>query len=522
MVMSIETLYERIKTKYSARLSEGVLYGYEDGNMIAGYGENGYLWDTPHDNWTGPPSVKPGHSDKFPEIIERAIRMAKSFIDITTMKAPTGKFRSAIVNGLKYLASNRQPVTVRLLIGIPQEYPNRPNWWDWLAAVKADIGNLPGYITLDLGVYQYADNIFFANSWNHSKIIAIDGKILFTGGHNLWAEDYLDETPIFDLTFRYDGPIARAGHAYANRLWDFIRDNNRKPQIYSHRLRPDLTMGDDEPARAPAVSRHPLGETKAIWVGEPGWGLFKDLAGKEFRESPMRYAFIQALETASHCRISQQSLGSMTCRWNSPPPQFSIRRSEYLVDPMIFHYTPENSGHYFNLPLIEALAEFLRRNDAPRVLEILMSSPRGGRYTNDEAEGAIFDLLAHCMRAHDPFRNFTKQQFVDRFASQIRLVWPAITGPTGVEQCWNLTGPTMATHAKFWMLDNRLFYVGSENFYPIVAIAGSPPTYVEGGLQDFGVIAEASDGIRDMIVGEYHGLAMKNGFHRKPHLKDFT
>jgi hypothetical protein len=187
---------------------------------------------------------------------------------------------------------------------------------------------------------------------------------------------------------------------------------------------------------------------------------------------------------------------------------------------MIFHYTPESSGHYYNLPLIEALADFLRRNSGPRVLEILMSPPDGGRYTNGEAGGAIYDLLAYCMRQHDPFRNFTKQQFVDRFKSQIRLVWPAITGQAGPVRTWAVNNAVMATHAKFWMLDNRLYYVGSENFYPIVAI--SHATYVEGGLQDFGVISEAEPGFEDVIVGQYHGLAMQYGFPREPKLEDFT
>jgi len=520
MVLAIEELYQKVVSKYSTRMSPGVLFGYQAGNFIAGYGPDGYLWDTPHGNWTGSPSVEVGHSNAFPDLIELAITNAESFIDITTMKAPTGRFRSAIVNGLKTLAKNKKTVTVRLLIGIPAIYDNRPNWWDWLNDIKKDMGNLSGYITLDLGVYQYWTVQVYPESWNHSKIIAIDGKILFTGGHNLWAEDYLGTSPIFDLTLRYDGPIAKAGHDYADRLWDFIRQHNRTIHTYSHRLRPDMRIENDPPAFSPMFNAPPRGTTKAMWVGEPGWGIFKDSSGKDFKDSPMRYAFIEALATASHCRISQQSLGSMKCDLPGPPPQFSIRRSDYLVDPMIFHHTPESGGHYYNLPLIDALAEFLRRNSGSRVLEILMSPPDGGRYTNGEAGGAIFDLLAYRMRAHDPFRNFTKQQFVERFKSQIRLVWPAITGPGGPVRFWGVNNAAMATHAKFWMLDSRLYYVGSENFYPIVATSGS--LYVEGGLQEFGVIAEVENNFQDVIVGQYHGLAMQYGFPREPELGDFT
>ena len=46
-------------------------------------------------------------------------------------------------------------------------------------------------------------------SWNHAKIIAIDGTNLWTGGHNLWDGHYLKHNPVHDLSIelkvRYDG-----------------------------------------------------------------------------------------------------------------------------------------------------------------------------------------------------------------------------------------------------------------------------------------------------------------------------
>jgi phosphatidylserine/phosphatidylglycerophosphate/cardiolipin synthase-like enzyme len=42
-------------------------------------------------------------------------------------------------------------------------------------------------------------------SWNHSKIIAVDGRYLHTGGHNLYDSHYLQYNPISDLSLEMQG-----------------------------------------------------------------------------------------------------------------------------------------------------------------------------------------------------------------------------------------------------------------------------------------------------------------------------
>jgi len=60
-------------------------------------------------------------------------------------------------------------------------------------------------------------------SWNHSKIIAVDGKYLFTGGHNLWDAHYLKDKPVHDLSIELEGRVTLDSHMYANLQWDFIK-----------------------------------------------------------------------------------------------------------------------------------------------------------------------------------------------------------------------------------------------------------------------------------------------------------
>jgi phosphatidylserine/phosphatidylglycerophosphate/cardiolipin synthase-like enzyme len=59
-------------------------------------------------------------------------------------------------------------------------------------------------------------------SWNHAKIIAVDGIYLHTGGHNMWDPHYLKDSPVHDLSFELKGRVAHDGHLFANEQWAFI------------------------------------------------------------------------------------------------------------------------------------------------------------------------------------------------------------------------------------------------------------------------------------------------------------
>ena len=58
-------------------------------------------------------------------------------------------------------------------------------------------------MTLHVGAYRVG-----ADSWNHSKIVSIDGEKVFTGGHNLWTRHYLQEAPVHDVSVVLDSTIA--------------------------------------------------------------------------------------------------------------------------------------------------------------------------------------------------------------------------------------------------------------------------------------------------------------------------
>jgi phosphatidylserine/phosphatidylglycerophosphate/cardiolipin synthase-like enzyme len=59
-------------------------------------------------------------------------------------------------------------------------------------------------------------------SWNHAKLIAVDGLYLHTGGHNMWDPHYLKHNPVHDLSLELQGRVAHDGHQFANDQWAFI------------------------------------------------------------------------------------------------------------------------------------------------------------------------------------------------------------------------------------------------------------------------------------------------------------
>ena len=90
-----------------------------------------------------------------------------------------------------------------------------------LKALTKDIPNNPN-ILLWVGAWRNG------LSWNHAKMIAVDGKYLHTGGHNLWDAHYLKHSPVHDLSIEMQGLVAHSAHQYASDHWGYIQRKQSK------------------------------------------------------------------------------------------------------------------------------------------------------------------------------------------------------------------------------------------------------------------------------------------------------
>ncbi|KAL7434080.1 hypothetical protein ACHAXM_003909 [Skeletonema potamos] len=137
---------------------------------------------------------------------------------------PDGKFMTEFKAAIEKLAERsktkiaQNPIIVRLLVGNIVGMPVNCN--DVLKALTKDV---PTDANMQVWVGAWRKGI----SWNHAKLIAVDGVFLHTGGHNLWDQHYLKNNPVHDLSIELEGSVARDGHRFANLQWDFIERNQK-------------------------------------------------------------------------------------------------------------------------------------------------------------------------------------------------------------------------------------------------------------------------------------------------------
>lgn len=182
----------------------------------------------PHCTW-GSNDIRGGHSDEFPKDLFRYIHKAKEWIDITTLAPPDGAFKIAFLDALAKLAENLKDtdnhVIIRIMFG---RIPGAPV--DCNELIEEYTENISENSKMSFWIGAWRSWI----SWNHSKIIAVDGKYLVTGGHNMWDPHYLRKDPVHDVSMAFEGQVADCGHVFANKMWKHVNQQDSLTWIYGH------------------------------------------------------------------------------------------------------------------------------------------------------------------------------------------------------------------------------------------------------------------------------------------------
>ncbi|HYC64206.1 MAG TPA: hypothetical protein VEC14_05695 [Reyranellaceae bacterium] len=393
--------------------------------------------------------LPPGHSDALVERVRQLVAGARRSIDIAALRpAPDGRFLAALNAGLAEAATRGQPIAVRLLVG---HYPTADI--DATALFK-QIHAAP---QLSIHVAALRSCVVPEDcdgySWNHAKILAIDGRVALVGGHNLWTDDYLVDRPVHDLSMVARGPAAASASRFVDELWRFVCANaeSRKPAVQLAGGCP-RALGREPSARA--------GNLDVLSVGRLGVGITKDFAN---HSELARDLLIGAARKS--IRIAQQDLG------------FKLGRSDTLF--------PETA--------LERLADFV---DQGGDVYIVLSNPgavglSGSTYTNDVPVETFAKRLRAIVARN--FERLTQRGQVDKspergpdranalLCNRIHLA-PLRFGP---DDKWP-GGATLALHAKFFMVDDRAFYIGSDNMYPV-------------NLQEFGYMVDDARASRELL-----------------------
>jgi hypothetical protein len=110
----------------------------------------------------------------------------------------------------------------------------------------------------------------------------------------------------------------------------------------------------------------------------------------------------------------------------------------------------------------------------------------------------------------------SKKDCLSKFSTKLTLGNVSFSG--GRNRWPNGNNP-IRNHAKFWILDGKLLYIGSGNLYPYVkALFGHRPGY----HPEFGILADLPQTAVQMIVNGYYGSLVRFSQRARAELGDMT
>ncbi|MEU9128515.1 phospholipase [Kitasatospora sp. NPDC048540] len=416
------------------------------------------------------------------------ISAATRTVDISTLAPfPNGGFEDALVAGLKASVAAGNHLQVRILVGAAPLYNVNVLPSGYRDELVSRLGDAAGSVTLTLASMTTSRTAF---SWNHSKLVVVDGRTVITGGINGWKDDYLDTAhPVTDVDLALTGPAAGSAGRYLDTLWGWacqhtgVFSNAWFASTGGAACRPSLER-DLNPAPAPAAGGVPVIAVGGLGVGikdkDPSSAYHPTSAtAADTRCGPVNlhdntnadrdYETVNPEENAlraliaganSHLEISQQDVNG-TC---PPLPRYDVRLYDLLagrlaagVKVRIVVSDPANrgavgSGGYSQ---IKSLAE------VGDTLQARLTVLNGG-----DAPKAKAVMCQNLQLAS--FRAAPSATWAD--------------------------GHPYALHHKLVSVDGSAFYIGSKNLYP-------------AWLQDFGYIVEdttaAAQLDRDLLAPEW-------------------
>jgi hypothetical protein len=103
-----------------------------------------------------------------------------------------------------------------------------------------------------------------AISWNHGKLLVVNGKVVMTGGGNFWNEYMGQEHDIVDHQVKIKGDAAITAHKYTNYFFEYL---NKQVKSDTRSLLRSCTLAADSPIWSDGVQA-PLADFKPSNAGQ--------------------------------------------------------------------------------------------------------------------------------------------------------------------------------------------------------------------------------------------------------------
>ncbi|MEU6084682.1 phospholipase D-like domain-containing protein [Streptomyces sp. NPDC047108] len=496
---------------------EGSVWQRTEGNRLdAPEGDpSGWLLQTPG-CWGDPACKDRAGSRSLLERMERNIARAERTVDISTLAPfPNGGFQDAIVKGLKASVAAGHKPRVRILVGAAPLYhlnviPSR-----YRDELLGKLGDAAQHVTLNVASMTTSKTAF---SWNHSKLLVVDGRTAVTGGINGWKDDYLDTAhPVSDADIALSGPAAGSASRYLDTLWDWTCGNSRNPaKVWLATSGGASCMrtleggdgsgngkdGDGSGDGGGSGSGGPSGNGDRSGNGEDGGRTAKAAGdvpviavgglGVGIKDKDPSSLFAPALPTApdATCTAGLADRTNGNRDYDTVNPEESALRSlvgsaksRIDISQQDLNATCPPLPRY-DVRLYDTLAAKLQ--DGVKV-RIVVSDPanRGavgsGGYSQIKSLSEISDVLRDRLRE----RTGSREKAASAMCENLQLA----TFRSSPEARW-ADGKPYAAHHKVVSVDDAAFYVGSKNLYP-------------AWLQDFGYIVEdrtAAGQLKDTLL----------------------
>lgn len=411
----------------------------------------GEVHQTPITSWKSERDPPDGNDLWFPQKMGEIMSRTEQWCDVMSLGPPDGLFLEEIKKALTIIAdrslTSLKPVIIRMMFGNIVGMPVNCN-----AVIKTMTEDLPENSNIQLWVGAWRKGV----SWNHAKIIAVDGRYLHTGGHNLWDAHYLKNNPVHDLSLEIEGRVAHDGHLFANEQWLFIEVNQRTicGEIVNH-------LPDDMWLCAPTrvtVSEFPVGKAD---VFPPRYDKKKMASYDKPEDSvpiisvgrygtlipfkrPSDDAFLAMFDSAKTIiRLALQDLGPVCV----PGTKITL------------------PGCVWPKAYMSMLGKAIWTKHVD--VEVALSNPFSipGGLTPTEANygngWSCVDVAAEIIKTiKEQFPDARDDELRQRVAENLRVCF--IREKRG--NAWE-DGTTMGMHAKHFIVDDLAFYIGSQNLY---------------------------------------------------------
>lgn len=469
--------YEVLRTRHNWHHHK--LWNVSSGKVI------GELHQTPNANqYTTQDNLDDGHDDWFPQKMGEIMSRTKVWCDVMSLGPPDGLFMDAFKSALTTISENAQdremPVIIRLMFGNIVGMPVNCD-----AVMKELTKDLPENPNLNIWVGAWRNG----SSWNHAKVIAVDGRYLHTGGHNMWDQHYLKSNCVHDVSLEMEGRVTNDGHLFANAQWAFIEKKqsgiagqcaenlpDSMPLVWKNRVIVSEYPRDQASEFPPAFYRSlvPFYEKEEDYVPIISMGRSGTLV---YRDRPSDDAFIAMIDSAQKIvRLTLQDLGPVC-----------VPNTKVCLP-----------GLSWPKPYLDAFARALW--DRGVDIEIVLSNP--GSIPNGLTPlDACYGNGWSCNDVASEIIKRIKKQVPDADPGDLRKKVEENLRVCFIRHAQCPTYPdggSIGLHSKFFIVDDVAAYTGSQNLY-------------ECDLAEWGVLVDDADATWKMI-SEYWEPMWKSSF----------